>query len=454
MSKSMLFLLALLLFPFVAGVVSIQVVDEGSVVVAELDNPAHYTFTINAGGEDTLELYSLVGVTFSPRGSFDVTDGTQDIDVLAFTNRDIRKRDGIFSFEYFITSRRSPIQSATLQLRIASLKDTLEVFPVNMRYLDDSLTFTLKNNQNARFEDLSATFSSPFFTQQKIISLEPFGTTTVTIPISVEERSKLAAGAYVVDIEVAQPQAGKGTIHGTLHYLEQQGTSVSESSEGFIIRENKIEKTNAGNVVVADTITIQKDIISRLFTAANPAPTDVKRSGLSVTYVWQEQLQPGESWSVMTTTNYTLPLLILLLVVVISFLVHVYTSTAVVVRKQVSYVKTKGGQFALKVRIFVRSKHHVDGVQVIDRLPGMAKLYEQFGLRPDRIESATRRLFWDVGTLQAGEERVFSYIMYSDVNPIGRFELPSATTVFEHKGKTHEVMSNRAYFLADTMKSE
>jgi hypothetical protein len=147
-------------------------------------------------------------------------------------------------------------------------------------------------------------------------------------------------------------------------------------------------------------------------------------------------------------------LLILLLVIVISFLVHIYTSTAVVVRKHVSYVKTKGGQFALKVRIMVRAKQHVDQVQVIDRLPGMTKLYEQFGLRPDRIESATRRLFWTVGTLQAGEERVFSYIMYSDVNPVGRFELPAATTVFEHKGKTHEVMSNRAYFLADTMKSE
>lgn len=454
MFKSVMFVFLLLLVPLVAGAVSLSVVDEGSVVVAELDNPARYSFTINAGGEDTLELYSLVGVTFSPRGSFDVEDGSQKVDVLAFTNRDIRKREGIFSFEYFLTSRLSGIQSDILQLRVASLQDTLEVYPVNMRYLDTSLTFILKNNQNARLENLTLTFSTPFFTEQKSVSLSPFGTANVTIAIDSEKRSKLAAGAYIVEVEVAQPQGGKGVIEGTLHYLEQQGTSVSETSEGFVIRQKTVEKTNAGNVVVADSITIQKDIISRLFTSASPAPAEVKRSGLSLSYIWNEQLQPGESWSVTVTTNYTLPLLILLLVIVISFLVHIYTSTAVVVRKQVSYVKTKGGQFALKVRLVVRAKHHVDSVQVIDRLPGMAKLYEQFGLRPDRLESATRRIFWDVGALQAGEERVFSYIMYSDIKPMGRFELPAATTVFEHKGKTHEVMSNRAFFLADTMQSE
>jgi hypothetical protein len=442
---------SILILPLVLGAMPVEIKDEGSVVVAELDNPARYTFTFHSGGDDTLELYSLVGVTFSPRGGFDV-DGTKTVDVLAFTNRDIRKRDGIFAFEYFLNSRLNGLQSATLQLRVASLADTIEVYPTTLRYLDDELSFTIKNNQNARFEDLSLTFSSPFFTQQKTVDLAPFGTVNVTIPVDSEKRSKLAAGAYVVEVEVAQPQAGKGTVTGTLQYLEQQGTSISETTSGFIIREKHVEKTNAGNVPLTDTITIRKDIISRLFTAADPAPTDVKRSGLSVNYVWEEQLQPGETWSVTTTTNYTLPLLIVLLGMVIAFLVHIYTSTAVLVRKNVSYVKTKGGQFALKVRIVVQAKHHVDSVQVIDRLPGMAKLYEQFGLRPDRLDTVTRRMFWDVGSLQAGEERVFSYILYSDVNPVGRFELPSATAVFEHKGKTHEVLSNRAFFLADTMK--
>lgn len=48
MFKSVMFVFLLLLVPLVAGAVSLSVVDEGSVVVAELDNPARYSFTINA----------------------------------------------------------------------------------------------------------------------------------------------------------------------------------------------------------------------------------------------------------------------------------------------------------------------------------------------------------------------------------------------------------------------
>ena len=130
-----------------------------------------------------------------------------------------------------------------------------------------------------------------------------------------------------------------------------------------------------------------------------------------------------------------------------------YARTQVVAHKSVVYVRTKGGQFALKVRLRVKARSAVTGVQIIDRLPGMTKMYEKFGIQPTKIDAATRRIFWNIDKLAAGEERVFSYILYSNLNIVGRFELPAAIVIFEHKGKIEEVHSNRAFFVSETVKN-
>ena len=124
------------------------------------------------------------------------------------------------------------------------------------------------------------------------------------------------------------------------------------------------------------------------------------------------------------------------------------------ISKQVSYVKTRGGEFAVKVRVSVKARKHVERIQIIDRLPGMTKLYEKFGIKPDKIDTSTRRLFWNIDHLQAGEERVFSYIIYSNVNIVGRFELPSATAIYENEGNIQESQSNMAFFVAEQRKKD
>ena len=79
----------------------------------------------------------------------------------------------------------------------------------------------------------------------------------------------------------------------------------------------------------------------------------------------------------------------------------------------------------------------------------MAKLYEQFGRKPDKIDEQTRRLIWDISHLNKGEERVYSYIFYSKVRTVGRFELPSAIVLFEQDGEKREVWSNKTYFVSE-----
>jgi hypothetical protein len=122
-------------------------------------------------------------------------------------------------------------------------------------------------------------------------------------------------------------------------------------------------------------------------------------------------------------------------------------------RKRVSFVKAKGGEFALKVTLIAEAKQFVEKVRIVDRLPPLVKMYERFGMEePSKIDKVRKTIEWDFDHLEAGEKRVMSYIIYSKVGILGRFALPSATAIFQKDNKIKDVSSNRAFFLAEARK--
>ena len=122
-------------------------------------------------------------------------------------------------------------------------------------------------------------------------------------------------------------------------------------------------------------------------------------------------------------------------------------------KKNVSFVRTKGGEFALRVTLNASTKKYLERINIIDRLPGIVKIYEKFsGTPPDKVDHQSRRIQWNIDSLNAGESRVFSYILYSKVGVVGRFELPPAIGVYDKEGKTFHVRSNKAFFVHEAFK--
>ena len=127
------------------------------------------------------------------------------------------------------------------------------------------------------------------------------------------------------------------------------------------------------------------------------------------------------------------------------------TATDVTISKKITYVKAKGGEFALRVNLFVSSKNYVERVNIVDRLPPLMKVYEKFGgEKPSRVNEGARLIEWNFEKLEAGELRTLSYIIYSnDVGVIGRFALPSGTAIYQRLGKIKDSESNKAFFMAE-----
>jgi len=257
------------------------------------------------------------------------------------------------------------------------------------------------------------------------------------------------AGYYTFQADI-KSKGIEANLEGTLKFSEKDILTTNKKTYGVIINTNLIEKTNEGNVVAKTETVIKKNIVSRLFTHFSPEPNTVEREGFSVYYTWYNEIVPGEVLKITVRTNWLLPLVIVLLIVLIVVLVKKTSNRNMVLKKKVSFVNAKGGEFALKVMILVEAKNYIEKISIIDRLPFLTKVHEKFGgEHPSRIDEKNKRIEWNFERLQAGERRVFSYIVYSRIGVLGKFALPSATAVYERDGNVKEVHSNKAFFMLE-----
>jgi hypothetical protein len=291
--------------------------------------------------------------------------------------------------------------------------------------------------------------SSAFFKLDKNLSISPYERKIINVNLNKEDFKKLMAGFYTLKADILMEDQ-KAETEGLIKFIEKNIVTTTSNDYGLIISTKTIKKVNEGNVLDTAHLTVKKNIISRLFTTFSPEPDSVERDGATVYYSWQRDVKPGEELEIIVKTNWLFPFLIIILLIVIIALTRLYSKTDIVLKKKVSFVNAKGGEFALKVSILVRSRKNVDNVSIVDRLPPLVKLYERFGPeKPARADEKTRRIEWNFNTLAEGESRVISYIIYSKLGIFGKFALPRATAIYEKDGKVKEVESNQTFFVAE-----
>lgn len=102
----------------------------------------------------------------------------------------------------------------------------------------------------------------------------------------------------------------------------------------------------------------------------------------------------------------------------------------------------------MKVSIIIKAKRFVEHIKLTDKLPHLVELYEKFGtIKPDDIDIKNKRIEWNLEALDKGESRVFTYIIYSKIGVVGRFELPNAHAIYEKEGQMKETLSNRSFYI-------
>lgn len=425
------------------------------VVVKELTQPAKFIFNItNLGETDVFEIYTLIGIDLTPKGTFTINSGeTSSIEVDVYLPESLRRNLGALTFSYKIRGQNTGDFEDNLKVKVVEFSELFELSAEDVEFGATDSQIILQNQEKATLNNLTIKLNSVFFNfSENEISVGNLEKLEFNPEIN-KDVTGLVAGKYLVTAEISSGNIAT-EITGNLKYVEKKDIASSEGLVGLLIVEKTIEKTNDGNVASIETIEVKKNIISRLFTSFNKEPNSVERDGFFVIYNWEKELNPAETFQVIVKTNWTIPFLIILFLVIIGFGLKLYLRKEVEISKKIIYVKTKGGEFALKVVLSIHAKKYIDNVKVIDRIPSLVKLHEKYKtLNPDRIDEKNRKLEWDLGSLNAGEHRVFSYVVYSKLNVVGRFSIPPANLIYLRNGKINETESNKVFFLNEMRKS-
>ncbi len=419
------------------------------VVISELENPAIFSISIkNLGQTDTFNMYSLVGVEISPREGFEIPRGdTKKINVKFTPTGSLLANEGTINFVYKIKGATTGTQEENITIKIVKLKNVFEISTGNLNPTSEKANVIFKNKESVKVENITAKFSSVFFEGEESFSINELEEKTFQFDISKENTSDLMAGPYILNVAL-DINGIKEDLESTIQFTAESGIVTEEKSSGSIISKYEITKTNEGNTVSSAEITIERSIFSGLFTSFSIPPVKTQTKGLSIVNIWQENLRPGDSLKVVATTNWAIPLIILIAIIAAIMIYRFYLIPGIVLDKRINAVKTKGGEFALKVSIEVTARKDVDKVDIIDRLPPVVRLYERYGtLVPDRVDEQKRKLEWNISNLGKGDSRIFSYIVFSKIGVVGKFELPPAKAVYEKDGRIRETQSNRVFFL-------
>ncbi len=449
--KFMLISLIFLLPIASAANLHVEQIEKNNIIFAEYNNNATFKLKItnNENRGDEFQIYSLVSVTIYPKEFFRIENGeTINLDITPIPGREILKeKRGVYAFEYQIKGKNTGYFKDNLVIKVLEAKDAVEIIVDNIKLNANTANLRIINKEKIKINDLKFVVKSKFFEFVETLSLNEEEERSFSIPIILE--NQVEAGEYNVEVLYVLNDK-KSSETSILRYLEADSISVAEDTTGFIIKKTTTTKKNEGNIPAVARVTARRNILTRLFTIYSDRPTNSQRSGIFVDYSWEKELGVNESYTVAVTTNYTLPFVMVLLVIAVALLTRFLVTSKVVVKKRVAFVKTKGGEFALKVALRIKANKDVSHIILADRIPGHAKLYNKFAVHPHRIDESNRKLEWEIPHLNAGEERVFTYVIYSKINIVGSFELSAASASFEHEGQREHVFSNKTYFAAET----
>lgn len=419
-----------------------------SVAIKDLNVPAEYKLEItNLGADDTFTIYSLVGIELQPNESFSIASHeTKTIVLKAYPSLTLKTSPDYYSFEYKISGKNSGIQSDELSATLVYLKDAFNFYIDDINPNSNKAVVHFNNRGGYAFKNISLKLDSAFFTKSLDFPLVGSEQRTIEIPIDPEQTRALVAGPYIVNAKI-NTEGLSVNSQAVLNFQEMPGIETTQSSEGRLLNRIEIKKENKGNTNLDVSVVISKNKFASLFTTFNVEPVRKESKGFTYTFIFEDNIAPGTSLDVIAKTNWWILIGLIVVIILVYYFIDKYVRNKLVLKKTVNFVRTKGGEFAIKVNIHLKARDFVEKIKVIDRLPPMVKVFERYGaFAPDRVDEKNRRIEWNLSALGRGEERVFSYIVYSKVGVMGKFELPMAGAIYEYEGKIKEASSNQAFF--------
>ena len=435
----------LLLIPFAAADVQLQEKAINNVIIKELNIPAKFDITIinNNDYSDIFVIDTLLDINITPQENILVPRNSEKtVTKEIYPSAEMRqKQKGILTFEYYANGDRSNLKKSSITLDFISLNDLITINMPATITKDDSEIKIIINLTRDTSLDANLALTSELLSYNKDVTLTNKGL-VLNVPLNDEKPN---AGTYEVKAtfvinDYAHSESKDITLESVI------STKDEISSSGYFLDSKLVySRENTGNSVTDVTATINRSVISGLFTTFNIQPTSTRKVGARVFYDFTKEVNPGETLKVEARTSYYLPIIVLILLIAAVWIFVVVTTPQIRIDKKAVRVRTKSGAFATKMVLSIKNagKYDASVIKIIDRLPAFTELVpEKFGtISPTEIRKHT--LIWNVDRLLPNEDIMLSYIVYSKLTIIGKLDIPLAFATYKDiKGNLKESKSN------------
>tara|TARA_Y100000034_G_scaffold135555_1_gene207978 strand:- start:805 stop:2193 length:1389 start_codon:yes stop_codon:yes gene_type:complete len=276
------------------------------------------------------------------------------------------------------------------------------------------LRVILKNQYDKEVDNVEVSLESEIFetVTQKIDFTEA---ELVSQEFEIDLNSRASEGWHKVNVFVK-----KGStilLEETRNVKVGSHADVKEDKEvrnGFLIKKISILKKNEGSTLSEEVYRYRLGSFERVFSRVNPEPSFLEKSGDDYYYVWEFELEPGQTYEIYVEINYRDPLTILIALIIIIYLISYLSESGISVKKRVLTIKSKEGISSMKILIILRNKgkREIKKVRVVDQLFNVKKVPSDYGtLRPSKVKRKGDDvvLVWDGINLVGKEERILSY---------------------------------------------
>ncbi len=430
------------------------------VTFEDIEIPAQYSLTVRNPNtyDDIFKIYTLLEADLKPEVSFQIEAGqekTITVTLMPLEPLKERCKNRVCKIHYYFKAEKTGVIEDSFTIKIMSLEKIIRAkLPETISRDDSVLIFELNNWENINFGEIIFNFESDFGAVTENLTLTPDSSYTIEVDLDQLKLKISEAGNYEVKLKFLI-KGKEYIITKTLKLEEFSSIVTTESTKfSFFGFTKLITKKNEGNVPKFIQVDVAKSRFEQAFTSTNIEPTSKEASGLVVIMKWQRELEPGETMNLEIHTDYTIPLIIVILIIIASLTIWLIKRPRVLIKKKAYRIKTKGGEFAIKIILFIKNVgSEIKNVKCNDTLPGMTKIYERFGaVKPDKIEK--NRIMWNFGDLHPGEERIVSYIIYSRVIPVGTIIFPRATVSYTNiKDRRNIHYSNTLIVMGESIKT-
>ncbi len=306
---------------------------------------------------------------------------------------------------------------------------------------DAIIKLDLENKYNILLENLNVKIYTDFFETERTINLNPYEKRTETFIVKFKE--EVEAGEYPLNLLIKKDENVVTDFTDTMRIgLRSDIREAEDKKSGFLISRITLTRTNEGNEVSSETYSLELSPLRKLFTYSKPSPTTVIKGAETYTLIWNFDIAPGESQTIIATTNYVIPVVLLIVLAVILYLIITLTKKDLVVDKKVTTITNKDESLIrVTLNLYNKSNKEIYDVKVMDTLFKLVENPQEFGtMEPKHIRktlSNATQLIWIIPSIKPEHEVILHY----KAKARGLHKIPSVLVKYRIDGKIRLIKS-------------